>query len=294
LKLSQGTVVKLLKKFGVVRDSFHIHSDFDGDAGLADMMDDFQEALFNEGLEDEPEETAKAFYDMLSSAQKPLHEKTMVSQLDAIGRLLGLKSQYSMSRDNFNGMLTVFGTLLPKGHILPKNLYESQKLLCALKMLYEQIHTCPNGCVLFRKDHKEATHCPKCKSSRYLEVDTSDGKKEQLHIPVKVLRYLPFIPRIQRLYMIEKSAKQMTWHKNGKRYNPNKMVHPSDGDAWTHLDGIHHGKAEEAQKCTCSAGNRWVQPIWIVGGPVHLLARVRDPPQSPPASSFNPRTYSCR
>jgi hypothetical protein len=55
-------------------------------------MDDFQEARFGEGLEDEPEESAKAYYDMLSSAQKPLHEKTMVSQLDAIGRLMAFKS----------------------------------------------------------------------------------------------------------------------------------------------------------------------------------------------------------
>ena len=70
-------------------------------------------------------------------------------------------------------------------------------------MPYEQIHACPNGCVLFRKQHAKATHCPKCKSSRYLEVDTRDGGKKQLTIPVKILRYLPFIPRIQRLYMTE-------------------------------------------------------------------------------------------
>jgi hypothetical protein len=83
-----------------------------------------------------------------------------------------------MSQDNFDGMLVVFGSLLLEDHILPKNLYESQKLLRALKMPYEQIHACPNGCILFRKDHEGATHCPKWKSSRYLEVDTSDAKKE--------------------------------------------------------------------------------------------------------------------
>ena len=32
----------------------------------------------------------------------------------------------------------------------------------------------------------------------------------------------------------------------------------------------------------CNAGNRWIQPLWIAGGPVHLLAYVCDPPQSPP------------
>jgi hypothetical protein len=37
----------------------------------------------------------------------------------------------------------------------------------------------------------------------------------------------------------------MTSHKNGKRYNPNKMVHAFDGEAWKH--SIHHEKAEEAR-----------------------------------------------
>ena len=124
-------------------------------------------------------------------------------------------------------MLAVTGTLLPEGHILSKSMYESQKLLRALKMPYEQIHTWPKGCVLFRKEHEHAKFYPKCKSSRYLEVDSDDGQKRQLTIPMKILWYLLFLPRIQRLYMTEESVKQMTWHKDGKWYNPGKMVHPS-------------------------------------------------------------------
>jgi hypothetical protein len=185
--------------------------DFDPAAGVADMLDDFHEAQYTKGrTEEEMEETAKAFYDMMSSAQKPLHDQTTVSQLDAIGRLMGLKSECSMSREHFDSMLTVIGSLLPDGHILPKSMYESQKLLRALKMPYDQIHVCPKGCVLFRKEHKDANYCPKCKSSRYLEVDSGDSQKRQLTIPVKILRYLPFVPRIQRLYMTKESVKQMT------------------------------------------------------------------------------------
>jgi hypothetical protein len=127
-------------------------------------------------------------------------------------------------------------------------MYEARKLLRALKMPYEQIHACRNGCVLFRKEYTEAKYCPKCKFSRFMEVDCDgDGPKRQLNIPVTVLRYLPFIPRIQRLYMTEDYAKQMTWHKNGKRYNPDKMVHASDGEAWKHFDSIHHEKARDAR-----------------------------------------------
>ena len=38
----------------------------------------------------------------------------------------------------------------------------------------------------------------------------------------------------------------MTWHKYGRRYNPEKLVHPYDGEAWTRFDMIHCEKALEA------------------------------------------------
>ena len=68
--------------------------------------------------------------------------------MDAIAHLMVIKYQFSFSWDAFNLMLTVFGSLLPEGHILPKSMYEPQKLLHALKMTYEQIHACPEGCIL--------------------------------------------------------------------------------------------------------------------------------------------------
>ena len=102
------------------------------------MLNDYHEAHFDEGRrEEEPEATAKAYYDMLSAAQQPLHGHSKVSQLDAIARLMAVKFQFSLSREAFDAMLTVFGSLLLDGHILPKSMYEAQKLLHALKMSYE-------------------------------------------------------------------------------------------------------------------------------------------------------------
>jgi hypothetical protein len=242
--------------------------DYDDDAGVADMLSDYHEAHFAEGrTEDEPEATAKAFYDLFDAARKPLHNKTNVSQLDAIGRIMAFKLQYGMSRDAFDGLLTVIGSLLPEDHVLPKSMYEAQKLLRALKMTYEQIHAYPKGCVLFRKEYAEAKYCPKCKSSRFMEVDSGDGQKRQLDIPVTILRHLPFIPRIQRLYMTEESAKQMTWHKNSKPYNPDKMVHASDGEAWIHFDAIHHEKAKEARNVRVALAIDGFNPYGLMAAP---------------------------
>jgi hypothetical protein len=55
------------------------------------MLNDYHEAQFAGGCtEDEPEPTARAFYDMFDATQKLLHDQTNVSQLDAIGRVMVL------------------------------------------------------------------------------------------------------------------------------------------------------------------------------------------------------------
>ena len=67
--------------------------DLDADAGVGGMLDDFHEAHFDERRrEEEPEATVKAYYDMLAAAQQPLHGYTKISQLDAIARLMAVKS----------------------------------------------------------------------------------------------------------------------------------------------------------------------------------------------------------
>ncbi len=61
---------------------------------------------------------------------------------------------------------------------MPSNLYESDKILSALKMPYELIHACEKGCALFRKEYADETYCPFCKSSRYVEVENDEGEKK--------------------------------------------------------------------------------------------------------------------
>jgi len=274
---------------------------FDGDGGVAGWLGDYADAMFAEGRtedeqedgEEEPEPSAKVFLDMSESAQKFLHEKTSISQLDAIGRLLGLKSQHNMTRKCFDDMVAIIGDLLPAGHQLPPNLYESTKLLRALKMPYEQIHCCPKGCVLFRKEHKDAKYCPKCKSSRYVEVDKGDGKKEQNErIPMKVLRHLPIIPRLQQLFMKEESAKQMRWHKNGVRYNKDKMIHPADGEAWKSFNAKHRGKDEEARNVRVALATDGFNPYGMMSAPYTCWPVFAIPLNLPPGTYFNGKTYS--
>ena len=200
---------------------------------------------------EEPEPTAKAFLDMMSSAKKPLFEGASISQLDAVAQILNDKCKYSTTRAGFEANLQTFGNMLPDGHCLPKSMHETKKLLGSLCMDYERIHCCPKGCLLFRKEYANDKYCSLCGASRYNEKTGPDGQKTQGNVPVKILRYLPFIKRIQRLYFNEETATQMTWHKTGKRYadelGRKKMGHPSDGKAWENFDEKHPDKAAEAR-----------------------------------------------
>ncbi|KAK1686147.1 hypothetical protein QYE76_046995 [Lolium multiflorum] len=181
---------------------------------------------------EDPEENTKEYYEALFASQKPLHENTEVTQLDAIARLMALKCHRNLCRDGFDELLVIVGSLLPKGHLLPQNFYYSTKLLSDLKMSSQQIHACPKGCMLFREEHADTNYCIKCNSSRYFEVDRNgDGQKRQTTVAKNILRYLPVLPRIQRLFMNEDTAQQMRWAVEGNRYT-DKMIHPSDGTAW--------------------------------------------------------------
>jgi hypothetical protein len=116
------------------------------------MLEYAHQALFNDTRDQEVEEEAKLFYKMMDSAKIPLHDNTTVSQLDAIGRLLGVKSELNISRAGFNRLLVVVGSLLPKGHSLPTSMNESTTLFKALHMLYEQIDACVIGVSYLRRN----------------------------------------------------------------------------------------------------------------------------------------------
>jgi hypothetical protein len=212
--------------------------------------DDLEEPEEPEGP-DEPEATAKAFLDMMASAKKPLYPGAEISQLDAISQKLATKAKHGMTRSCFEDTFKDAGNMLPKGHCLPQSMYEAKKIMKALCMDYEKIHCCPKGCILFRKEFAELDHCPLCKASRYLEVKDAHGLVTQTKKAASILRYLPFIKRLQRLYMSEDSARQMTWHKHGIRYpdadKKKKMKHPADGTAWKHFDSQYPNEAKDAR-----------------------------------------------
>ncbi|KAK9062208.1 hypothetical protein SSX86_019394 [Deinandra increscens subsp. villosa] len=186
-----------------------------------------------------PNPEAKRFYDMLEAVDEPLWEgkkATCSTKLKAATNFLTWKSLFNVSTAAYNYNISMVNALMPEENKLPKSFYDTKKSLENLSLPKERIDVCKNHCMIFYGHDKALTHCKHCKESRY----KSDNNK----VPNLVMTYMPIGPRLKRLYMSIKTAKEMTWHHDHKT-KEGSMAHPSDGMAWKHFDKENPGFAKE-------------------------------------------------
>ena len=75
---------------------------------------------------------------------------------------------------------------------------------------YISYHACPNECILYRGEYEDKEICPKCEHDRY---DKSKKKgKSRTGPPFQILKHMPIIPRIQRLFRFKELAMLQGWH----------------------------------------------------------------------------------
>jgi hypothetical protein len=79
--------------------------------------------------------------------------------------------------------------LIPAKHNIPKDLYQSKKIVAGLGMNYEKIDVCERNCMVFWMEHKDDTECMHCDRSRYVKVVNEDGASVTIKVEVKQLRY---------------------------------------------------------------------------------------------------------
>jgi hypothetical protein len=75
--------------------------------------------------------------------------------------------------------------LISAKHNMPKDLYQSKKILAGLGMSYEKNDVCERSYMLFWKEHKDDTECMHCGSSRYVKVVNEDGAFVTTKVAVK-------------------------------------------------------------------------------------------------------------
>ncbi|XP_056688736.1 uncharacterized protein [Spinacia oleracea] len=199
---------------------------------VIDALGNNQEHMLNEEVdvvEEEPNGEAKKLIDLLKAAEDPLYEGSNLSVLEMASRIASLKCEFNLQHRCVDGFASLMNDAIPNNNQMGRTFNSTKKVLHGLELPHERIHTCPKGCLLFWKADAQLDKCRVCGSDRYRK--TSRGKL----VPAKVMIYFPITPRLQRLYATKNVSKDMTWHAKNPRVQ-NTFAHPSDSEAWKHLD----------------------------------------------------------
>nr|GEV60532.1 hypothetical protein [Tanacetum cinerariifolium] len=134
-------------------------------------------------------------------------------------------------------MLEAFHEMLPEDNGLPVSLYQDKKMMCPMGLEIERIDACPNDCILYRKEYKDLHSCVICNESRYKKKKGTNVSvnAENNGPPAKLLRYLPIIPRLKRLFANEKDATLLRWHFE-KLKKDGKLRHVADSPQWRKIN----------------------------------------------------------
>ena len=190
---------------------------------------------------------------LLHEANTPLYAGSSSNRLTSILMILVCCTTFGVSNNFVDELLKLLQeSILPKGNTLPKTFHEAKCLLMKLGLSYNSIHACRDGCCLFRKELEDATECPICHKSRY--VDNSKT------IPVKVLRHFPLIPRLRRMYSCTRLAELMKWHVDGKSKDK-VMRSVVDSKAWNHVNSTWPEFAKEGRNVRLGLALDGVNPF---------------------------------
>ena len=145
--------------------------------------------------------------EMSRQATRLLYDGLKVSIISATIVLVNMAVVHSVPNEYLNELFKYLGSvLLPRGNRLPHNYYEAKNIIKKLGLNYKQIHACPNGCILYRKEYENHMSCPKagCRRSRYMPNSRSS--------PTKVVRWFPFIPKVVRIFRSPAISKLLRHH----------------------------------------------------------------------------------
>ncbi|KAL6587746.1 hypothetical protein OROMI_000724 [Orobanche minor] len=226
-----------------------------------DMIDMVRDAAgpsfdWEPNSEEEPNYNAKSFLRMMDSANEKVYPGAKSTVLESVAELLNIKADSNMSQHTYN-RITAWAqrTLLPEKNNMVANFYDTKKLVGHIGLGYEKIDCCRNQCMLFYKEDEGLQSCSVCGLSRYKSPRRGSAKRKK-NVPHKQLRYMPLIPRLQRLYASKDSSEAMRWHKESPR-EEGVMTHPSDGEAWKKFDATYTEFAADARNIRlgiCSDG----------------------------------------
>ncbi|CAM8929118.1 unnamed protein product [Rhodiola kirilowii] len=208
--------------------------------------DDIPESSnYNENLTDNFE--ANKFYNLLNSCGEPAYSGcTTDTELSINMKMLATKATYGLSEGAFNAVCGTMKNLIGGENKIPYSFKESKKLVSDLGMGYIRIDVCVGGCMIYYGCDESLTECRFCSQRRYHRPRRTESSSSYQRNARRQMFYLPIIPRLQRLFLSQSLAKEMSWHASPKP-DVHRMVHPSDGESWKQFDRCHPDFASDAR-----------------------------------------------
>jgi hypothetical protein len=157
-----------------------------------------------------------------------------------------IKSKDSISNNCYNELMKLIHDILLKPHKVPKDMYQSKKLMSALDLKYEKIDVYQDNHMLFWKEHANEKKWLECGQSMFIKVVTQDGKKVMIEVTNKQ-RYFPITPCLKQLFISKRTFRHMRWYKEDICETKGVTVHPSYGKAWMVLDRFDADFANDAR-----------------------------------------------
>jgi hypothetical protein len=79
-----------------------------------------------------------------------------------------IKSKYFFSNNCHNELVKLINDILLKPHKVPKDMYQSKKLMSTLRLKYEKVDVFPDNCMHFWKEYAKEMKCLECGQSRLM------------------------------------------------------------------------------------------------------------------------------
>jgi hypothetical protein len=139
-----------VQEHGEVQATATAESDGSDDENrMDDMMSDIG-IEFNLGSRDQhPPPEVQNFYRLLSASKEKVHDGTELTILQAVTRLMGMKSKYYFSNKCYNDIVKLIIDLIQAKQNMPKDFYQLKKIVAGLGMNYEKFDVCERNFMLF-------------------------------------------------------------------------------------------------------------------------------------------------
>lgn len=173
-------------------------------------------------------DTVEGLQQLYKEATTPLYPGSKTSIVSATIVIMNMCVVFGVSNSFTTELLRYLAEdLLPDDNKLPNSHYAAAKTIRRLGLHYNNIHACPDGCVLYEEEHSQLQTCPKCSKSRWMQGTNS--------IPAKVIRHFPIIPRLKRMWRSPEIAGMLMGHT--KHISDDGIMRSViDSPAWKHIN----------------------------------------------------------